>query len=546
MNDLPAPDLACGIQPPATVYATLDQNEPVYNTLVLDVMNASTQPLAFNNSQGLTPSSDLPAISDTTPNPLDRLYVWFPWGDGAGDLSSAGEAGSIGAESLGPGWSSPVQLSDPTIGVYWILFPLTGTTLLGPQEVAQFEFDRIVTALPATQTTAMTIAYVMPRVGGWASPTWTTNVFKREPLTIASFTALPSTVLPGETVTATWSTTGADEVGLEPGDHTDLPQSSHLDVPVSAPTTFRLTAYAANQEPVEQRRAVSVQSGWVSMTGGQGPPWGSAQMATLLQLDGSMVYVCDEGTWSSTDGRTWTQVAEGGPFGDRMTPYSGVFDGKLWVMGGLAVVGDAVEPMNDIWCSADGGATWEQAGTAQWSPRTAGGCTAFLDQLFIAGGTQGDYIADVPAVDAPLWVSPDGTDWQNADVPWGPRTNCGMAAWNDRLWVAGGATPGGFLADTWSTADGNAWEESPAPAPWGNHWPTLVPTSETLYAITHFVDTGSALWALDDGAWAAVDQQPPPFGAVDGPWGPIDSFGPFLGFPMAAGRDDIWVYVPPS
>src|SRR3712207_7325270 len=43
-------------------------------------------------------------------------------------------------------------------------------------------------------------------------------------------------------------------------------------------------------------------------------------------------------------------------------------------------------------------------------------------------------------------------------------------------------------------------------------------------ALPIFVDDDSALWALDGGAWTAVGRQPPPFGGVDGPWGPIVSF----------------------
>ena len=543
MSGLPTPDLAYGIQPPATVYVTLDETEPVYNTLVVNVMNASTSPVGFNNPEGLTPSSDLPAITDTTPNPLDRMYIWFPWGDGAGDLSYPGDAPSIVGSSLSPGWAPPVRLTDPTIGVYWILFPLSTSVLLGPQESVQFDFSQIVSHLPATQTTGMTIAYVEPRVAGWASTTSTIDVFKDQPLGIASFTALPTSVLPGGSATVSWSTTGASDVRLDPGGHTGLPESSHMDVPVSKPTTFTLTAYAAGRAPVEQRQAVSVQTGWVSMTGGQGSPFYGHPMA-LYGLDAGLVYLSATGTWSSSaDAQSWTLVAETNPLGDRIAPYAGVFGGELWLMGGF--VNQSSSALNDVWSSVDGGVTWEQAGTAQWSPRSGGGCVSFLDRLWIAGGTQGNYAAPVPPVSDPLWSSADGVSWTSVDVPWSPRVNCGLAVWDGRLWMSGGVTPAGYLADTWSTSDGVTWEESAQPAQWGNYWPALVATPSTLYAITHSSAMGSGLWTLDGSSWSAV-AQPPPFGGVDYLYGPTYAFAPFQSHPMAAGRDDIWVYSPPA
>ena len=543
MSGLPAPELAYGIQPPGTVYVTLDDTEPVSNTLVLDVMNTSTSPVGFNNPEGVTPSSDLPAITDTTPNPLDRMYVWFPWGDGAGDLSYAGDAASIVSSSLSPGWAPPVQLTDPTLGVYWILFPLSSTVLLGPQESVQFEFREIVSHLPASQTTGMTVAYVEPRVAGWASPTSTVDVFKAEPLQIASFTALPTVVLPGGSATVSWTTTGASEVTLEPGGHSGLPVSSHVEVPVSEPTTFTLTAYASGEAPVQRRAAVSAQTGWVSMTGGQGPPFYGLPMA-LYGLDSGMVYVStNSNVWSSSpDAQSWTLVAESSPIGTRVAPYAAAFGDSLWLMGGF--VNTSSSALNDVWSSSDGGATWEQAGTAAWSPRSGGGCAAFLDRLWIAGGTEVNYAAASSVVPDPLWSSADGVSWTAAEVPWAARANCGLAVWDGRLWVSGGKAPGGYLADTWSTADGVTWEESAQPAQWGSYWPTLVPTPTTLYAITHSTALGSGLWTLDGDTWTEA-AQPPPFGGIDYVFGPAYVFAPFQGtYPLAAGRDDVWAYAP--
>jgi hypothetical protein len=123
MNDLPKLDLAYGVLPPATVYVTLDPDAPVQNTLTFNVMNASTDPIGFNNPEGLTPSSDLPAYGDSTPNALDRPDVWFPWGTDAGDLATPGGATAIVASTKAADWAQPVQMSDPTLGVYWIRCP---------------------------------------------------------------------------------------------------------------------------------------------------------------------------------------------------------------------------------------------------------------------------------------------------------------------------------------------------------------------------------------------------------------------------------------
>ena len=192
-------------------------------------------------------------------------------------------------------------------------------------------------------------------------------------------------------------------------------------------------------------------------------------------------------------------------------------------MGGFA--NTSVNGLNDAWSSG-------------------GGCASFLDRLWIAGGTDGNYAAPVGPVPDPLWSSPDGVSWTAADVPWSPRVNPGLAVWDGRLWMSGGVTPEGYLADTWSTSDGVTWEESAQPAGWGHYWPTLIATRSTLYAVTHSTSLGAGLWALDGGTWTQV-AQPPPFGGVDYVFGPVYLFAAFQGsYPLAAGRDDVSVYAP--
>jgi hypothetical protein len=65
-------------------------------------------------------------------------------------------------------------MSDPTLGVYWILFPLSQTVFLAPQESVQFAFTGIISSPPK----GTTYLSVEPDVAGWAPTQGSAEVWK--------------------------------------------------------------------------------------------------------------------------------------------------------------------------------------------------------------------------------------------------------------------------------------------------------------------------------------------------------------------------------
>ncbi|MEP0368201.1 MAG: DUF6242 domain-containing protein [Cyclobacteriaceae bacterium] len=107
--------------------------------------------------------------------------------------------------------------------------------------------------------------------------------------------------------------------------------------------------------------------------------------------------------WSTTDGTTYTQVTESAAFPARTAPASIVFDGKMWIFGGLD--GGSVL-LNDVWSSTDG-ATWtEESSAAAFPARKAAEVFAFNGKLFLIGGEGADGVQY-----ADMWVSEDGVTW---------------------------------------------------------------------------------------------------------------------------------------
>ena len=111
------------------------------------------------------------------------------------------------------------------------------------------------------------------------------------------------------------------------------------------------------------------------------PP--NAEQALVFQ--NQMWILGARGAWSSTDGKTWQEKASGRPFSNRGSFGAAVYDGKLWVFGGV----DAEKTMNEVWSSNDGINWVQQVPNAPWFPRGAEYSTVFAGKLWIFGGKTG-------------------------------------------------------------------------------------------------------------------------------------------------------------
>jgi len=83
--------------------------------------------------------------------------------------------------------------------------------------------------------------------------------------------------------------------------------------------------------------------------------------------------------------------------------------------------------------------------------------------MWVFGGqTSSGFVADV-------WHSPDGVNWTSAtgNAPWIARRAFAAAAFSGKLWVLGGeSVSDGRKNDVWWSDDGVLWQEATACAPW--------------------------------------------------------------------------------
>ena len=153
--------------------------------------------------------------------------------------------------------------------------------------------------------------------------------------------------------------------------------------------------------------------------------------------------------WSSTDGANWTEstppsnaskkTAGAGKnwWGARTLHTSVVFDSKIWVMGGY----DG-NYRNDVWSSTDG-KTWTQVdAAAEWEVRYGHTSVVFPPdgagkKIWVIGGTDVDYddLNDV-------WSSDNGQTWGKGTGLTHTVSSASTVEYKGRLWSLGGNEDG--------------------------------------------------------------------------------------------------------
>ena len=123
------------------------------------------------------------------------------------------------------------------------------------------------------------------------------------------------------------------------------------------------------------------------------------------------------------------------------------FRGQLWIIGGR----DYPVTRKDIWTSSDG-VTWTLvADNLAVLDRELFGAAALNDKLWISAGFKGFSLNDV-------WASTDGISWNSvsAAAAFPIRNGPQMLSHAGKLWVIGGIG-NGALSDVWSSPDGASW-----------------------------------------------------------------------------------------
>ncbi|MEK7552442.1 MAG: hypothetical protein AAB534_03440 [Patescibacteria group bacterium] len=168
------------------------------------------------------------------------------------------------------------------------------------------------------------------------------------------------------------------------------------------------------------------------------------------------------------DGTNWIQWLANAPWAARMSHNTMSYNGKLFIMGGSALVGQWIF-FNDVWSSVDG-QNWIPLGNAPWQGRERFASVVFNNKIWVMGG-RGVLTSPPPQENLDdVWSSPDGINWIQTTVnaPWGRRSGHSAVAYNGKIFVIGGAneSTGLLTNDVWSSTDGINWTQVTPNAPW--------------------------------------------------------------------------------
>jgi len=109
---------------------------------------------------------------------------------------------------------------------------------------------------------------------------------------------------------------------------------------------------------------------------------------------------------------------------------------------------------------------WTQIlANAPWAARNLLRVVTDGTYMYLTGGYNGDL---TPSRFSDAWRSADGITWEQltADGGYGRRSGHGFIYYNNRFWIMGGYSGGGFLNDVWVSDDCITWEQVVANAPW--------------------------------------------------------------------------------
>lgn len=196
---------------------------------------------------------------------------------------------------------------------------------------------------------------------------------------------------------------------------------------------------------------------------------------TVLVFDGKLWMIggvdrferSDE-VWSSEDGINWIKITNNAGFESRGEHASVVFNNKIWVVAGIDNLGN---PLNDVWSSEDG-LNWNQENAnPPFAGRLDHSLTVFNDKLWLIGGEDGTFELD------DIWMSEDGVNWEliTADAEFPPRYGHATVVFNDRIYLIGGLNSNqgsgfGALNDVWSSTDGINWQIETVDAEFSPRW----------------------------------------------------------------------------
>ncbi len=156
----------------------------------------------------------------------------------------------------------------------------------------------------------------------------------------------------------------------------------------------------------------------------------------------------DSDVWSSPDGVTWTRVTAAAPFLGRTAQTAFVYNGKIWVIGGNDTRPRDGGGLNDVWYSSDGANWTEATAHAAFSARAGQASPVYDGQMWVIGGVNlsGNSLSDA-------WYSSDGVTWTQAtpSAGFGTRGFLSSLVFNGEMWVLCGKSGSSVLNDLWQS-----------------------------------------------------------------------------------------------
>mmetsp|Transcript_86034 Transcript_86034/g.221517 ORF Transcript_86034/g.221517 Transcript_86034/m.221517 type:complete len:945 (+) Transcript_86034:144-2978(+) len=177
--------------------------------------------------------------------------------------------------------------------------------------------------------------------------------------------------------------------------------------------------------------ACAVFNGEVFLTGGTYPLWGDV--------------------WASSDGVTWTERTSPG-WSARMGHALVAAGDRLLLAGGFDNI-----YLNDVWSSTDGNTWTELTAAAEWTPRRYFALNEMPEGYLVLASGYAEDTSGTRSATNEMWISADqGATWtqQLADgaAQWGARYSTKGALLSNELILAGGRRDSDRLNDVWAIA----------------------------------------------------------------------------------------------
>lgn len=136
-----------------------------------------------------------------------------------------------------------------------------------------------------------------------------------------------------------------------------------------------------------------------------------------------------------------------------------VFNGKIWVIGGVTKLANGQEVYTNGIYSSTNGVNFTNHGNAPFAERGYHQVVVFNSQIWVFGGVKADPSSTTVYND--VWSSPDGVTWSQVTLigsHFGYRYGHQMFVKDNKIWCIGGYNQSsGIVGDIWYSSDGQIW-----------------------------------------------------------------------------------------